>query len=98
MHCASTKRTTRFLAALLIALATLPLAYSQSVSNADLDRIRGDIGKLRRRLEDVRAQARSAQRELEASDLEQDMQRPVVGFGFLPRGGHGIGRHAPCPG
>ena len=40
-----------------------------------------------------------AGRQLEASELEQDMQRPVVGFGVrLPRAGHGIGRHAPCPG
>jgi hypothetical protein len=40
-----------------------------------------------------------AGRQLEASDLEQDMQRPVVGFGVrLPRAGHRIGWHAPCPG
>jgi septal ring factor EnvC (AmiA/AmiB activator) len=38
--------------------------------NADLNRIRGDIARLRKRLEDVRQQTRTAQLELEASDLD----------------------------
>jgi septal ring factor EnvC (AmiA/AmiB activator) len=39
-------------------------------SNSDLDRIRGEIAKLKQRLDEVHQQARNAQQELEASDLE----------------------------
>ena len=37
---------------------------------SDLDRVRSEINQLRQRLEDVRAQAKNAQQELEAVDLE----------------------------
>ena len=49
-------------------LALLLLAGASR--NADLDRIRGEIAKLRSRLDDVHRQAQSAQQELEAVDLE----------------------------
>lgn len=39
-------------------------------TNADLDRIRGEIAKLKERLDDVHRQARTARQELEAADLE----------------------------
>jgi septal ring factor EnvC (AmiA/AmiB activator) len=39
-------------------------------SNADLDRIRGEIAKLKQRLDEVHQQARNAEQELEAADLE----------------------------
>jgi septal ring factor EnvC (AmiA/AmiB activator) len=45
-------------------------AYSQPSRNSDLDRIRGEIAKLKSRLDDVHRQAQSAQQELEAVDLE----------------------------
>jgi septal ring factor EnvC (AmiA/AmiB activator) len=38
--------------------------------NADLDRIRGEIARMRSRLSDVRAQTQTAERELEEVDLE----------------------------
>lgn len=38
--------------------------------NPDLDRIRADIAKLRKRLDDVKAQTQTAERELEAVDLD----------------------------
>jgi septal ring factor EnvC (AmiA/AmiB activator) len=57
----------RYWAALLMLLSIVP-AHSQT--NPDLDRIRADIARLRRRLEDVRAQTQTAERELEAVDLE----------------------------
>ena len=56
----------------LCALLTLILttAHSQPARNADLDRIRDEITKLRARLDDVHRQAQSAQQELETVDLE----------------------------
>jgi septal ring factor EnvC (AmiA/AmiB activator) len=45
-------------------------AHSQTARNADLDRIRGEISKLRGRLEDLHAQAQTAERELEEVDIE----------------------------
>jgi septal ring factor EnvC (AmiA/AmiB activator) len=45
-------------------------AHSQTNRNADLDRIRAEIVKLRSRLGDLRAQAQTAERELEEVDLE----------------------------
>ncbi|HVS33664.1 MAG TPA: peptidoglycan DD-metalloendopeptidase family protein [Thermoanaerobaculia bacterium] len=58
------------MAGVLLATMVLPLAHSQSGGNADLDRVRGEIIKLRKRLENVRKQARTAEQEVEASDLE----------------------------
>jgi len=58
---------TWFLVLLLSAVCCLlSTAYGQS----DLDRVHSEINQLRQRLEDVRAQTKSAQHELEAVDLE----------------------------
>ncbi len=53
---------------------TLVPAHSQPARNPDLDRIRGEIARLRRRLDDVRTQRRTAERELEEVDLELDIR------------------------
>ena len=45
-------------------------AHSQTPRNADLDRIRGEIARLRDRLTDLHAQAQTAERELEEVDIE----------------------------
>ena len=58
------------LAVVIVALLTITLGHSQTSRNADLDRIRGEISKLRSRLGDVRAQTQTAERELEEVDLE----------------------------
>lgn len=60
------------LALLGAALAVLP-ARSQ-VGNADLERLRGDIARLRRKLDDVRAQTKTAERELEEVGIELDIR------------------------
>lgn len=52
--------------ALLVALIAAPAAPQRN----DLDRIRGDITRLRARLDEVKRQAQSAARELEEVDLE----------------------------
>src|SRR5437763_6792194 len=62
-------RAASFLAALGMTLL-FTSAYSQTNRNADLDRIRDEIAKLRSRLDDVHRQAQSAQQELETVDLE----------------------------
>ena len=54
--------------ALLVVAAHLLLA--QSAADPDLDRIRGDIARLRQRLTDVRKQAQTVELEVEAADLE----------------------------
>ncbi|HEY8713014.1 MAG TPA: peptidoglycan DD-metalloendopeptidase family protein, partial [Thermoanaerobaculia bacterium] len=57
----------------LIALAATTLLLAQApapASNADLDRIRGEIGRLKQRLDNVHRQAQDARHELEAADLE----------------------------
>jgi len=51
---------------LLLALLT----SAQTPRNADLDRIRGEIARLRQRLQDVKSQQKSAQQQLEEADLE----------------------------
>ena len=55
-------------AALLILSSTL--LFAQSAADPDLDRIRGDIARLRQRLGDVRRQAKTVELEVEAADLE----------------------------
>ena len=74
MHCAkrpdSERRAGRFAAAAVAATLVLGAAHAQGGRDADLDRIRGEIGRLRTRLADVHRQARSAEQELEAVDLE----------------------------
>jgi len=57
-------------AALLVAV----VAHPQPARNADLERIRGEITKLRRKLDDVRAQTKSAERELEEVGIELDIR------------------------
>src|SRR5215210_4970170 len=62
--------------------ATLGLAFlllvvpihPQTARDADLERIRGEISRLRRKLDDVRAQTKSAERELEQGGIEQEQQ------------------------
>jgi septal ring factor EnvC (AmiA/AmiB activator) len=51
---------------LLLALA----GVAAPTRNADLDRIRGEIARMRSRLSDVQAQTQTAERELEEVDLE----------------------------
>ncbi len=58
----------------VLALLCLPAIHSQPARNPDLDRIRGEIARLRRRLEDVRTQRQTAERELEEIDLELDIR------------------------
>jgi len=55
--------TTLLLLFAFVGIATPP-------RNADLDRIRGEIARMRSRLSDVRAQTQTAERELEEVDLE----------------------------
>jgi septal ring factor EnvC (AmiA/AmiB activator) len=59
-----------------VVLATLLVAsgHSQTNRNADLDRLRGEITRLRQRLDDVHRKARSAEQELEEVDLEIDIR------------------------
>jgi len=57
-------------AALLVAV----VAHPQPARNADLERIRGEITKLRRKLNDVRAQTKTAERELEEVGIELDIR------------------------
>lgn len=56
--------------ALVLLLALVLPARPQSRRNSDLDRIKDEIARLRKRLEGVRQQAQSAERELETIDLE----------------------------
>jgi septal ring factor EnvC (AmiA/AmiB activator) len=54
----------------LILAIGLTTAHSQTARDADLTRIRAEIGRLRKRLDDVRTQTRSAEHDLEEADLE----------------------------
>lgn len=60
----------RFACPLLLLLLCAMAAHSQTNRNADLDRLRGEIAKLRSRLSDLHAQTQTAQSELEEVDLE----------------------------
>lgn len=69
MPCA-TPQVRRALAALVALGISLGAAHSQTTPrDADLARIRGEIARLRKRLDDVRAQTRSAEHDLEEADL-----------------------------
>lgn len=70
MHCATTRRTHRAIAAALVMVISITAAHSQTARNADLARIRADIARLRTRLDDLRTQTRSAEHDLEEADLE----------------------------
>jgi septal ring factor EnvC (AmiA/AmiB activator) len=66
-------RVARAIAVLLV-LFTLSQAHSQTIRDPDLDRVRGEITRLKSRLEEVHRKAKSAQQELEAVDLELDIR------------------------
>lgn len=70
MHCASSRRVHRVIAAALILAIGLTTAHSQTAHNPDLTRIRAEIERLRKRLDDVRSETRDAEHELEEADLE----------------------------
>jgi septal ring factor EnvC (AmiA/AmiB activator) len=70
MHCASSRRARNAIAVALILAISLTTAHSQPARNADLARIRAEIARLRKRLDDVRTQTRSAEHDLEEADLE----------------------------
>jgi septal ring factor EnvC (AmiA/AmiB activator) len=70
MHCATSRRTRSAIAAAVVLVLSLASAQSQTSRNADLTRIRADIARLRTRLDDLRTQTRSAEHDLEESDLE----------------------------
>ena len=53
-----------------LVVASSLLAQAPPAGNADLDRIRGEIAKLKDRLADVHRKARNAQQDLEAADIE----------------------------
>lgn len=56
--------------ATLLLFLTLSVAHSQTPRNADLDRVRSEIVKLKNRLESLKSQAQSAEREVEEADVE----------------------------
>jgi len=58
----------------IAATAFLFLGQAPPAGNADLDRIRTEITRLKQRLEDVHRQTRNAQQDLEAADLELGIQ------------------------
>ena len=58
----------------LIAMIGLSSVRSENPGNADLERVRGEIVRLRRRLEDVHAQTASTQRALQEVGLELDIR------------------------
>jgi len=70
MHCASLRLAHRVVAVVLILAISLTTAHSETARNADLARIRAEIARLRKRLDDVRTQTRSAEHDLEEADLE----------------------------
>jgi septal ring factor EnvC (AmiA/AmiB activator) len=70
MHCATSRRTHRVVAAALVLVISITAAHSQTARNADLSRIRAEIARLRTRLDDLRTQTRSAEHDLEEADLE----------------------------
>ncbi len=64
-------QNSQFIICLIALFSTALLAQSPApASNADLDRIRGEIVKLKQRLGDVHRQARNARQDVEAADLE----------------------------
>jgi len=81
MHCANRRRAHRavVVAVLILAvsltnvaqtLSSVPTAHAQTARDADLTRIRAEIDRLRKRLDDVRTQTRGAEHDLEEADLE----------------------------
>ena len=76
MHCANRRRAHRAVAVAVLILAVSLTNVAQTLSSvptardADLTRIRAEIGRLRKRLDDVRTQTRGAEHDLEEADLE----------------------------
>jgi septal ring factor EnvC (AmiA/AmiB activator) len=81
MHCANRRRAHRAVVVAVLILAvsltnvaqtlfSVPTAHAQTARDADLTRIRAEIGRLRKRLDDVRTQTRGAEHDLEEADLE----------------------------
>jgi len=70
--------TTRGASVAAVFLAAIFTAHSQNTSNPDLDRIRGDITKLRKRLEEVRSKTQTAEQELEEVGIELDIRTREV--------------------
>jgi septal ring factor EnvC (AmiA/AmiB activator) len=70
MHCANRYPARRAIAAALILVISVTTAHSQTARDADLTRIRADIARLRKRLDDVRTETRTAEHDLEEADLE----------------------------
>jgi septal ring factor EnvC (AmiA/AmiB activator) len=66
--------SSRVAAVALTALISITAARSQTPRDADLERVRGEIARLKSRLDEVHRQAQSAQQELEAVDLELDIR------------------------
>ncbi|MEK6373967.1 MAG: peptidoglycan DD-metalloendopeptidase family protein [Acidobacteriota bacterium] len=64
----------RALLAALVLICVVVLPALPQTGNSDLDRIRGEITRLRRKLEDVRAQTKTAERELEEVGIELDIR------------------------
>ena len=60
--------------AFLVIVMSLSPARSDTPPNADLERVRGEIIRLRRKLEDVHAQTASTQRALQEVELELDIR------------------------
>lgn len=60
--------------AAIVLLSLITSARSQTAKDADLERVRGEIARLRAKLDDVHRQTKSAQQELEAVDLELDIR------------------------
>ena len=70
MLCASSCLVHKAFAMALMVAISVPAAHAQTGRDADLTRIRGEIARLRQRLNDVRAQTRSAEHDLEEADIE----------------------------
>jgi murein hydrolase activator len=62
------------LAAALIVVLSMTLADAQIVKDSDLERVRGEIARLKSRLDDVRREKQSAQREFEEVSLELEIR------------------------
>ena len=58
----------------VLLLFLLLLGHTAAQTNPDLERIRGEIAKLRQKLDDVRTQTQSAERQLEEVGIELDIR------------------------
>ena len=67
-------RSGRRYTTLVLALLCMVMPARTQTVNPDLDRIRGEIIRLRRKLDDVRLQTKTAERELEEVGIELDIR------------------------